>query len=620
MPLTPLERAIQVVVVANLGGGHNLDKVFPGFESHELIDSLNVNVRDGSLVKRGGYQDISDDHPGKVFYGGAQFNLHGASGSITRQVLAIYGTTLYENVAGTLTSRGTMAGSRPATFAQAGNRMFISNGATDPLVWDGTSLQDAICPVPDQPTYEGTETTPGYLDTTYEYHARVCYYSSTTGDISNPSDLTADDPITVSNDGRKRKYNVPGKAGIPDRFDKIRVFRTRADMATELYEEEYDMPDPTVTTAVWVGSKSDTGLGDLLEFDNDDIPQYQVLVFWDGRLFGLNDPDNPTELGWSKSGGQYTAWPLLDNRLDLDKLDGFGLTGLWELAGRLYAFKRNKCYLISTDPVTAYAPKNIPAPTGLICHWAAARAENALWGIGDGIFWRFDGGGFEDISKGRYSAQMQKYVTASMTDPIDLIHDYDYTRRDLIVGCPTSVHATGGAFINLDAASLTLSDGHRRRLFVGNRADGRPWLMGDKGDGTLIEFFEDDSGVALTDDSGSDIIQSIKTSWLDPEPRILKKTFERIDFLIVKPVDILLDDGWIYSIYMDGNDTTAVETGTIGPYGDHDSSYRIFSRRLKGQHSQCISVGLENSASIRGAYRLVALRIYWRPAGDLVSL
>jgi len=633
MPLRPAERAEQSLVIMGCGGGLQVDRPYVFVKPSEAILLQDCTVRVGVVEKALGCAQLGDQIGGSpTNYGLFQFKRMDAAGAITRQELSIWATTLYERVGANWTNRGTVSGSRHATAVQYGNRLFISNGSADPLVWDGTTLQEVNCAVPPTPSANADPEdidADGVLVTGDIISIGAIYYDPVNGDVSNASDIFVyrEDTGGFIGAGGDNviKIDIAAQGGLPARFTKVRLYRSRPGISDLLYESEIDFDTPgdntTAITDATIGAVADTALGALLEYDNQDMPKYQILWAYDDRIFGTYDPDNQTEVGWSKNDSRPTAWPLSSNRMELDKQDGFPVTGLREYAGRLYAFKKYKAYLISGDPQAQYSNKPLPASLGLVCHWACDIAKNYLWGLGIGSLWRFDGSGFEIVSKNRFASLLVPAQTKAAADPVYLVHDPNEERGELLIGLSVQDAPTGtGYMYNIDMNGLTEVRHLNRRLAVFERSDGVPWIVGGVDDGTAEEFFVNSGDVPYTTKVGIAFSQEFRTGAIDPDPKIGHKVFIRVDFMFRVPTTGQPDDTWTYGVYYDENIAGATETGTVGPFGAATKETTIFPVRLKGEIRKSISLSLASSVANKYAFRLAGIRIVWKPAGDIFAL
>jgi len=633
VPLAPVERPRQTSFLTDFSGGVNLDQPLPSIPQNEAIAALGCIWRKGSLDKVGGAQQVGDTIAGNpdnylIF----QFLRMDAGNVITRQELVVWNQTLYLNVGGVWTSQGALGGgTQPMSAVQYTNRVFLSDGVDDPYVWNGAAvnpLQKVNPPAPTVPVI-GAWAVGGYLSSLSAYKVRAKYYSSTTGDLSDRSPplsiAIGDAPV---GDNQKNTVTIDPLAGVPARFDRVRIYRTRADQTEELFELESGVFDPAVGGTIEVGTKLDANLGAICATDDNPMNKCQLVYLYDDRLFAAGDPDAPTTLYRSKADARPCAWPILE-AMELDKEDGFPITGMRELNGRLYVFKRNKTYQIGPDPVTTYAVKTIPTQTGLLSHWAVTKADNILWGAGEKSFWVFNGAQMKDISRGKYSEVFatDDIGTASNTDPLYLVADPEDDNDRIVVGLPEPGAGEGGTggFIVKGTRAFFEHPNLNRRIVLGERSNGKAYwlaegLPGGADSGMVLELFRDSSDVLIEDFLAANITQRWRSASLDPEPSIPHKLFMEVHVLMRLPDASNPDDTWTYKIFYDDEPTSADETGTIGPYGAETGDVQVFPFRLDGRIAQRVSIQVENSVASRKAFRLVGLRLVWKPLGRYYSL
>ncbi len=627
MPLKNAERPRQALILADLSGGLNIDAPLPLIPQNQgrSVGGYYVNK---AFRKNPGARVIATPlgGPNDDCFGIFQFKKHETDGTITRQLLVLFSTSLYELTGAypthTFTGRGTMTGRKHATAAQLVNRMVISNGTAAPQVWDGTSMQNVEVPDPDAMTGNADANTGGALTIDGTYRIAYTMYSTTTTDESNPSPII-DHPFTLATPAGADSIQatVPANASVPARYDVIRLYRSRIDQQ-DLKFEKQEAIDPAVGGLATFGTKTDDQLGTSMLYNNDPMPTYQILWTYDGRVFGLGHPERPTELGWSKL-TQPTIWDLEDS-IELDSKDGFALTGMHDLGGRLVVFKKTKAYLVSPDPFSIYGNKPIPAPYGLLSHWGKCLAKNVLWGIGEGVFWRFDGAFFQDISKDRYSGLIYDVKGASNAAPVWVIADTAGDKNRLVVGLrePGQLDGLGtGGFISLGTMGFFHHQHLDRFLFLAERDDGTAYLLGSK-KGNILELFEDDSQNVHDEFDGTGIDQSYRSGSIDPEMSIGHKMFERIDFLLGDPGGaIAAGDTYRWQVRYDDSDTVVGEFGDIGPFPDTGIPGVVeFPVRLDSRMATRVQVELYNTNANKKGFVLIAMRLVWRALGDMYDL
>lgn len=625
MPLKPFERPRQAFILTDFSGGINRDAAYPMIPQDQSI-IFKGEYYNRSIRKSGGAQVIATPlSAGKACMGLFQFRKHETDGTITRQLLVLYGGAIYELTGSyptyTFTNRGLLSGLAYATAAQLGNRMVISNGIGDPQVWDGSSMQDAEVPDPDPiaaPIQDAN--TGGALTVDGDYRLAYIFYSSTATDKSNPSDVVTHAFTKATPAGADSITGVIDPQTVPARFDKIRLYRSRVDISTLQFEKEESFTPAAGGTATW-GTKTDDLLGVPLEYNNDPMPLYQIIWPWDGRLFGLGHKENQTELAWSKR-DQPTIWDLEDS-IELDSNDGFPLTGMRSIPGRLAAFKRNKAYLITQDPFSTYGSRQVPSNLGLLTHWGAALANNALWGVGEGSFWRFDGAFFQNISQSRYGTELNTIKGASNADPIWVVADTAGDRNRLLVGLREvgELDGTGlGGTIDMDTQGYFRDDNLARALAVVERDDGSAWILGGK-DSNVLELLEDSADVVIGQFDGADIEQEWRSGSIDPEPQVAYKMFTDLVFLLRQPRGtVVAGDTYKWTVRYDDSSTITHEYGTFGPFpGGITWDVVEFPVRLSGRFATRIQIGLENDNANKKEFVLVGVRVGWKAMGEMYS-
>ncbi|MBW2561373.1 MAG: hypothetical protein JRE40_11030 [Deltaproteobacteria bacterium] len=623
MPLEPNEQTPpRVTILTPFHGGLNSDlphALRP--PDHALLADYCV-IRNGVVEKAGGglaWGDVLGGAAGTFYWFGQLQSM--AAGAISRQELCIHEEVFYELVAGTWTNRGAITGSRYACSAQYGNRLIIVNGSDVPKVWDGTALTDFIGDMPTNIVHLGW-TSPGYLvpstpGNIHHYTASAAYFDAITGDTTQASG-----PITSPGTGaldEVREIRVKGTAGVPLRFNQIKIYRNKLDLTTRYYEKTFTGPfNPTVDQDVDTGSVPDDQLGAEEPWDADPMPAAQVVVSWDDMLWAIGDPDNPTQIRRSKADGSIWSWPL-DNGIECDRLDGFPLTAMHELGGRLYVFKKGKIFLVSRDPTAsaaigeaAYGTKSLPTVYGALCHWGVGQTDDALWTLGEGSFSRFDGSLSTDVARNRFSEELNTYTGVSNDAPIHVAVDRNANRGEMVIG--------DKFLFRSDTLAFTKADYELSCVTSLERSNGRTWLVADGGDGQAVELMEDSSKAPIVTWIGVYQQQKYRTAFIDPDPNIPHKMFLSVQFLIrianaANPAGTLT-----FRSYYDEDASNAGATADLDAWGGATNDAKIVSHGLDGKHARCISIQLESKSDSKKAFRLEAIRIYWKPAGDLYAV
>jgi hypothetical protein len=607
----------QQLVIANFSKGFEADPPVSIRDPASAITAEFCHIRRGVVEKALGYKQLGNTlNAAENYYLFAQLQLM-SGGSITRSTVCVQDETFYELVGATWTSRGSFTGKRYCTAVQYGNRLIISNGSDDPLVWDGTSLQDFNCPAPTSLTHASEEDL-GYELVAGDYDYSVSWYDPVSGDESPATAMGTREFQAAGSDDAERA-TVGATAGVPARFTHIRLYRSENDIpAARYFERTLELSvlgwTPAAGGTVDFGFQADDELLHDDPWDAGAMPKCQILWVWNDIIWGCADPDNPTTI-WRSRAAKPWNWQL-DYGLNCDKLDGYPLVGLRDLRGRLFAFKKNKVYQIARDPTAsaatgeaAYGVKPLPTESGLLCHWSSTMGRDMLWGLGDGQYWRFDGGMFADIAKHRNATLWETYGDTDLDNPLHAAYDRRRSRG--------MIYMDPGYLIDPDTQGLTFSAFTTLCTTALEGENGQPWVVTDVGSGVAAEMFEQADETVLTDADGSPIYQRYRTAFIDPSLQVPHKYFTKLDLMFLAPDgrNPIGDNAFTLKIYHDDDAVTPSFTQNFSITFGNKSSV-IVPFRLDGDHWRNCCIEVRTEAGQEAAFRLAAIRLFWRPSGD----
>lgn len=393
MPEGPYEVPRQIQSIHEFSRGFVMG-LSPGKVPPEAaLWAINIDHARGGLRNRRGRERVGQRLPAasSTCYWLGQYRRHmGAGTPVTLQNLRVNATDLYELVGEVWTYRGSMGFRRLTTGLQFHNRMWLGEGSSM-KVWDGSTIQSWGFNAPEPLVYVSTAETGGYLFADGVYGAVIILYSSTTGEGTNPSselELT----MGAGSDVKLVTCTVPAMT-IEPRFDKVRVYRTAEGEALHEYESEHDYSGSEIS--ITVGSREDSNLGAVVDYESDPPPGLDWFLKFQGRFFGVS-PDDPSVLRWCQTNRPW-AWPALSN-LPIDQDDGDELQGGLVLHGTLYVFKRRAPYAVNEHPLFGYVATEMPADVGTLSHHSLVVVGNYAYGLDERGLWVFNGAQFQRLT------------------------------------------------------------------------------------------------------------------------------------------------------------------------------------------------------------------------------
>jgi hypothetical protein len=249
----------------------NEASVPPGY----VRDTWNANVGlSGGYVKRDGHSNSLNSAWGsRSITAGIEFRTPTVT---ARQILfgtdgTSSGGTIGQVSAGAVSSIKTnLSGTARPSFVQLKGLLLFTNGVDDPVIYDGSSTRQFGITRPASAPTGFAQTTGGSLNTLGSYLFAYTYYNSVTGAESSPSDLSAIQTLTGSNN----KFTFTVAAGSSSTADTIRIWRTFGD-GNQLFLEQ----EVAISTTSIISTIADSGLDSTqLELDNSRVTDFEPLV------------------------------------------------------------------------------------------------------------------------------------------------------------------------------------------------------------------------------------------------------------------------------------------------------------------------------------------------------
>ena len=323
----------------DFSGGLNTRDLDPVMVETELSDIENlVFDKRGALKIRKGFRRITTQPygTGKIKSLGVYYKVGQSPALIATQGTSIgrfnSSTSVFDDIKDDLSGDGEYF-----DMHQFMNHFYMANGEDSIQVYNGTDIWDIGYPIPDDnvTTAEGSA---GVLEAgTYKYKVTFGYVDGE----SNPCEEDEEVTITAS-----KKINVTAIPIGGSRVVSRKLYRTIKD------GEEYNLlttiNDNTTTT--YEDNIPDSGLGAVMDEDNDEPPICKYVINHKGRMWFAGDPDNPSRLYFSKalhpeSVGPFAYW-------DIGRDDGDIITGIKVNLGALIIFKQYSTWVLSGDQPT----------------------------------------------------------------------------------------------------------------------------------------------------------------------------------------------------------------------------------------------------------------------------
>lgn len=628
--------------VVNLKG---LNTLIPGrmMPDGAAVTADHVWIRDGLLRRSLGAQQLGD----APWQAGTltkpllltMFRKHNSDGTSTKRWVCIVGGAgatsgvFYEYDGSVWQSRATGLTTDPYTAAQYQNRLYITNG-TDRKHWDGTTLSTwTLGAFTGQPPIFVHRSEEGFADgylVTGTYKAVYTFFCSATGEETLASPVLTRAFVGAGGDN-KWFVDISTPHLVDQRFDQIKSYRSKLNASDLLYEwtssRWYDSSTAASTnaffgTSVSAGDEVSVG-GDIGKVADSNLtvapptsltagdpPKGRGVAVYDDRLWMFGIDAAPSTLAFSVRGQPNNFPPL--NTVIVDQYDGFGFTGAKVFDGRFYAWCQQTAYLIGIDEVTQYSSRRLETGFGLSHHNAVVEADNSLWGVGYGVFWRSDGQGFVEISY-PWSERMKILSTgASWFYPVHLAFDPAADRRRLLM-CSQSRSgvAQNAAMIDLSSDFVDWND-KNEIIATGERSNGTPWVVSlsknDAGAVLAKEWFADSAAANIYETTPG----IYETRDVDPDPQVVDKFFVAFDMLFARP-PTGKDGRFEWAVYYDSCDD-AEEEGDVPAFEETRKTSR-FIRELLKIHDARQTIRFKFTMPT-GYPTLLALRFWWKPYGD----
>lgn len=269
-------------------------------------DCLNVTSDGNAVGTRGGTQKFNSVSVGTFACDGL-FTRHASTG--TESMVAWFGGTFYQASNTTFVTvpsgQSIWTAGVKVSAAEYENYLFMGNGYTVPMKWNGTSLtRHGVYPPTSVPTYSsfGASGSTGAANGTYYYKITNVNSSSVEG---NPSSNSTAMCVACQTVNLSEIIVGPASYGVSAR----RIYRTKGNSGvSSTYYRIAEIADNTTT--VYADTAADSALVTAAPSDNGVPPKYNAIIQHGDRLF-CNDVDNPSFLWYSEVGEPFT-WSLLN--------------------------------------------------------------------------------------------------------------------------------------------------------------------------------------------------------------------------------------------------------------------------------------------------------------------
>lgn len=271
-----------------------------------------------------------------------EFRYIDSSSELQIESIAVVNGNVIKDFLGTPTTiyTGLTAGNK-CTFAVLNDKLFISNGVDDVLVYDGTYVYEMGAPLAKNLNEAGKLTGDYFYAITYT----VDSVELVTGAVSNT--------VTVSSN----KINVTLPIG-PTGTTQRDLYRTEAGGST-LYHV-HNINDNTTTT--YDDDVADGSLGSAIPAINSEAPKPKFITVKDERLIGVGVSRRPNYLYYSET--EIESLFSTIGVVDVSGVgnDNTGLTGMAIDYNEIVVFSEKKIYIVDVSGETAsvrQTPSNV---------------------------------------------------------------------------------------------------------------------------------------------------------------------------------------------------------------------------------------------------------------------
>lgn len=272
-------------------------------------DSLNCTSDGNAVETRGGTQKLNTAAVGSFACDGL-FTRHATSGS--ESMVAWFGGTFWQ-LSGTSfntvpSGQSIWTAGVKVSAAEYENHLFMGNGYTVPLKWNGTDLtRHGVYPPGTAPSYSSFGASGGTGAAAGTYYYKITYVNSASVE-GNPSTFSTAMTVASQTINLSDISVGPQSYGVAAR----RIYRTKANSGVSgTYYRVAEISDNTTT--VYADTTADSALVTAAPTDNGVPPKYNAIIQHGDRLF-CNDLDNPNFVWYSGVGEPYT-WSALDFNL-----------------------------------------------------------------------------------------------------------------------------------------------------------------------------------------------------------------------------------------------------------------------------------------------------------------
>lgn len=359
-----------------------------------------------------------------------QFRYIDSSGNLQKENIIVQGGDVIKdgvdsiNVATTIYS-GLTAGNK-CSFAVLNDKLFISNGVDNVLVYNGTVVTEMGAPIATNNLVAGV--------LTGEYFYAITYFidgvESVTSCISN----------TVSTSSNAIDLTLPiGPTGTTERD----VYRTEAN-GTQL---KFLVKINDNTTTTYQDNTADGGLNANIPATNAPAPKPKFITVKDERLIGIGNARRPNYLYRSETEIESLFATIGVTDVSGQGNDNTGLTGMAEDYNQIVVFSEKRIYLVDVSGEAATVKQTTSNVGCLDGHTIAKVPQNVdfkggLMFVSDQYDIRVFNGeiavnlatSFDNLATQNFSAALNKDQLKNSLENIELEGAYFDYKYHLIVG------------------------------------------------------------------------------------------------------------------------------------------------------------------------------------------
>ena len=262
-----------------------------------------------------------------------EFRYIGPVGTLVKENIVVVGGNVIKDFLGVpVTMHTGLTAGHKCTFAVLNDKLFISNGFDDVLVYDGTYTYEMGAPLAKNLSAAGVLTGAYYYAITYEKDG----VELVTGAISN----------TVNPSSNSITVTCPiGPTGITDR----KLYRTEAGGST--LKLLTTLGDNVTTT--YVDNIADGSLGAAIPSINSEAPKPKFITVINERLVGVGVSRRPNYLYYSETEIESLFATIGVTDVSGQGNDNTGLTGMEEDYNLIVVFSEKRIYTVDLSGETA---------------------------------------------------------------------------------------------------------------------------------------------------------------------------------------------------------------------------------------------------------------------------